>query len=388
MLGVEHVVLERDEIGATWRSQRWDSFTLVTQLWCLRLPGLRTAESEADRFLPRGEFVELLESYARETGAPVRTGVEVTGLRAEGDGYVLATSEGEWLARAVVVASGAQRRARVPAGVSLPPGVAEIHAVDYRGPDQLAPGAVLVVGSAQSGTQFTDELRRAGRRVFLATSTAGRAPRRYRGRDFFAWMQDLGMLDQAADQVPEHVRQGRPPALSGADGGRTLALQQFARDGVILLGRFTGTREGRLLFADDLASNMAAADAFAARYRSQVDRYLDGRPGEAPPPDIDPAELPLEAVPAAPAEIDAVAEGISTVLWCTGMDPDMAWLPGELLGPDGIPKHDQVELGLPGLYMIGVPWLTHRTSGGLYGIGTDAARIAEHIWRDIARARS
>jgi putative flavoprotein involved in K+ transport len=388
MLGVEHVVLERDVVGATWRAQRWDGFTLVTPLWAVRLPGLLTAEAEADNFLSRAEFVQLLESYASQTHAPVRTGVEVSGLRADDGGYVLTTSEGDWSARAVVVASGAQRRPRIPDGISLPPGVTAIHAVDYRRPSQLASGAVLVVGSGQTGTQLADELRRAGRRVFLATSSVGRVPRRYRGQDVFHWLRDTGRLDESADQVPAEVRRARQPAVSGVGGGRTMALQQLARDGIVLLGRLTGVERGRFLFADDLAGNVGAADAFAARFRAQVDGYVGSQPAGVPDPDTDPAERPLDAVPAAPAELDAATENISTVLWCTGMGPDMAWLPENLLDRAGVPRHDHGAMELPGLYVVGIPWLTHRGSGILYGMATDAARVTERVRDDLARSSS
>lgn len=201
-LGVEHVVLERDSVGATWRSARWDSFTLVTPTWSLRLPGLRAPDSDPDAFLPRDAFVELLDGYARDAGLPVRTGVEVRRLRGEGGDYVLDTSEGAWSTRAVVIASGALRVPNVPAGMDVPPGLTALHAVDYRRPGQLPPGAVLVVGSGQSGTQIADELRRAGRRVLLATSAAGRVPRRYRDRDVFAGCGSSGCWSSPPSRRP------------------------------------------------------------------------------------------------------------------------------------------------------------------------------------------
>ncbi|MYV57089.1 NAD(P)/FAD-dependent oxidoreductase [Streptomyces sp. SID3212] len=394
-LGVEHVVLERDSVGATWRSARWDSFTLVTPAWSVRLPGLRMPDGAPDAFLPRDTFVELLDRYARDTGLPVRTGVEVHGLRRalDGDGYVLDTSEGDRRTRAVVIASGALRLPKVPAGVDVPPGVTALHAVDYRRPEQLPPGAVLVVGSGQTGTQIADELRRAGRRVLLSTSAVGRVPRRYRDRDVFTWLRQLGMLDQTTEHAPPEARRAPQPALSGAHGGRTLALQQLARDGVVLLGRLTGIHGGRLHFADDLADHMRGADAFAERFRNQVDQYLQGHPprtgpaGTEPaqpaPADTDPAELPLDAVPSAPTEIDASGEGISTVLWCTGMLPDTAWLPDEVLTPTGVPQHHRGMTSLPGVHVVGFPWMTHRASGILYGMGTDAAHAAERIRADL-----
>lgn len=381
-LDIGHVVLERDTVGSSWR-HRWDSFTLVTPAWSVRLPGLDVSPFDPDSFLARDVVVELLESYARQTGAPVRVGVEVRGLRRNGAGYVVITSDGNWSARAVVVASGALRRPRIP-DVALPAGVTALHAVDYRRPDQLVPGAVLVVGSGQTGTQLADELRRAGRDVYLSTSAVGRVPRRYRGRDIAAWLAEMGRFEQATDQVPEAVRRVPQAALSGRDGGRTMALQQLARDGVNLLGRLVGSDDGRLLFAGDLAHNMKVADASAEAIRSDIDRFLEGRPGPLPPPETDPVERPLDVMPAAPAEIDVAGSGISTVLWCTGMRPDSAWLPNDLVEPSGVPHHRGGVVTSPGMYMVGFPWQTHRASGLLYGMATDAALVADQIKRYLA----
>lgn len=384
-LGVGHVVLERDEVGATWRSARWDSFSLITPTWSVRLPGRRRTADEGG-FLAKRQFVDMLGAYAREAGLPVRGGVDVRSLRSEGGRHVLATSEGDWSADAVVIACGALRLPRVPAGISPPPGVTALHAVDYRRPDRLPPGAVLVVGSAQSGTRIADDLRRAGRRVFLSTGAGGGVPRRYRGRDVFEWLRDTGSLDLPTEQAPEPMRRAPQPMVSDAEDGRTSALRQLARDDVTLLGRLTAVRDGRFVFADDLAHNLRAADAQAARFRGQVDQYLRDHPEEraAPaPPEADDAAHDADS--AAPTELDAAAEGVTTLLWCTGMRPDTAWLPDELRDARGTPRHERGVTPRAGVFAVGFPWLTHRASGILYGMTTDAARLAEEIQRHLAR---
>ncbi|NMO57714.1 NAD(P)-binding domain-containing protein [Actinoplanes sp. TBRC 11911] len=381
--GIRHVVLERDVVGATWRFERWDDFALVNPAWSIRLPGLDVSGLEPDSYLSRDAVVGLLDSYARSIKAPVRAGVEVFRLRQDGAGYHLSTSEGDWHARAVVVASGAFRRPWIP-DHPVPPGVTALHAIDYRRPDQLADGAVLVVGSGQSGTQIADELRGAGREVYLSTSAVGRMPRRYRGRDFYRWLRDLGDLDQPSEQVPDEIRRAPQAAVSGTHGGRTSALQQLARDGIVLLGRLSGTDGGRFLFADDLAKNMDVADAFAARFRSHVDEYLQNSPDPLLPPDADPAERPLDVPPDAPVEIDAAQAGVSTVVWCTGMRPDTLWLPDDLLEPSGFPQHQHGSTAWPGVHVVGFPWQTHRASGVLYGIPTDAERAADRILLHLA----
>ncbi|KIF79131.1 hypothetical protein QR77_24720 [Streptomyces sp. 150FB] len=376
-LGVSHVVLERDAVGATWRSARWDSFSLITPTWSVRLPGRRQTADEGG-FLEKQQFVDMLSAYAREADLPVRSGVDVRSLRPDGEGYVLATSEGDWSARVVVIACGGLRLPRVPAGISPPSGVTALHAVDYRSPDRLPPGAVLVVGSAQSGTRISDDLRRAGRRVFLSTGAGGGVPRRHRGRDVFEWLRDTGSLELPTEQAPEPMRRAPQPMVSDADDGRTSALRQLDQNGVTLFGRLTAVRDGRFVFADDLAHNLRAADAQAARFRRQVDQYLQDHPEQraAPaPPDTDDAAYDGDR--AAPTELDAAAEGVSTLLWCTGMRPDTAWLPDDLLDERGTPRHERGVTPLAGVFAVGFPWLTHRASGILYGIGTDAARVAE-----------
>jgi putative flavoprotein involved in K+ transport len=379
-LGVDHVILERDAVGATWRS-RWDSFTLVTPTWTVRLPGRHAHAADPDGFLTRDQFVELLDSYAHEAGLPVRSGVEVRSLHKEGGNYRLTTSEGDWSARAVVIATGALLEPRMPVGIEPQPGVAMVHAVDYRNPERLSPGAVVVVGSGQSGTQIADELRRAGRRVFLATSPVGRAPRRYRGRDTFIWLRDTGFLDMATEKAPPPALAAPQPAVSSV---RTLALQQLAREGITLLGRLTGAENNRLFFADDLARNMKVADEFTERFHGMVDKHLQSHPDPSvPEPTADPVESPLEPLPAGTTELDIAAEGISTVLFCTGMRPDTSWLPADILEVTGKLKHEHGDTTYPGVHAVGIPWLTHRGSGILYGIGTDAARTAERIKRDL-----
>jgi putative flavoprotein involved in K+ transport len=376
-------VLERDVIGSTWRSERWDSFTLVSPNWSIRLPGVDLAGLDPDAFLPRDAVSELFDSYARSINAPVRTGVEVNKLLRDGGGYVLSTSEGDWYARAVVIASGGLRRPKIP-DLELPSGVTALHAIDYRRPDQLPAGGVLVVGSGQSGSQLAEELNKAGRKVYLATSAVGRMPRRYRGRDLFGWMAEVGNLDQRTDQTPEEIRNAPQAMVSGARGRHTLALQQLARDGVILLGHLTGTNGDRFLFADDLAANIAFADTFVARVRSQIDKYVETQPGRFLPADTDPAERPLDGAAEAPTEVDASSAGISTVLWCTGMLPDTDWLPDDMLDESGVPRNEKGALEAPGMHVVGFPWLTHRSSGVLYGMATDAARAADQISSHLA----
>jgi putative flavoprotein involved in K+ transport len=374
--GVEHLVLERDRVGETWRSQRWDSFTLVTPNWMTRLPGYQMPAGTAADFIPRDAVVGLLEGFAG--GLPVRENSEVRSVTAADGGYLVTTLGQEFLARAVVIAGGGQRVPVIPALAGrLAAGLHQCEPAQYRNPAALPPGAVLVVGSGQSGAQIADELAAAGRDVLLATSRVARVPRRYRGRDIHEWSVELGLYDQATEAVADPGEFREPhPMLSGARGGRTLALQQLARDGVRLLGRLVDAEDTKLMFAADLAENMQYADRRAAAFRRAVDSYVTGTGIMAAAPDTDPAELPLPGTPQVPLALDIQAEGITSVVWCTGFGPDTGWVNVPVLRADGLPAHNRGSTASPGLYVAGYPWLSTRGSGLLYGA---AARIAQHI---------
>ena len=386
--GVEHVVLERGRVGESWRSARWDSFTLVTPNWMNRLPGYRLAAGAAREFLPRDTAVRLLDGLAR--GLPVQAGTEVLSVDVGDGGYDVVTGAGRMKARAVVVASGGQRRPVIPRlSAALPADIHQLHAGDYRRPDALPPGAVLVVGSGQSGMQIATDLAAAGREVLLATSQVPRVPRRYRGRDCHEWGVELGLYDQPAEAATDPAEFRRPhPMLSGAHGGQTLSYQQLARDGVRLLGRLAGADGGTLGFGPELPRHIQHADQGAAQFRRLVDEYVTRAGIAAPPPDTDPAERPGPASREAPRTLNARAERISTVVWCTGFGPDTSWLRVPVLRPDGTVEHARGVTAFPGLYVAGHPWLSNRGSGLLYGVAADAARIAQHVAMDsLGRTR-
>jgi putative flavoprotein involved in K+ transport len=377
--GVEHVVLERGRVGESWRSARWDSFTLVTPNWMTRLPGYRVAPGAAREFLPRDTVVSLLDGFAR--GLPVQAGTEVLSVEARDCGYDLVTSTGRMTARAVVVAGGGQRLPLIPGLASaLPAGIHQSDAGHYRNPDALPPGAVLVVGSGQSGMQIAVDLVRGGREVLLATSRVPRVPRRYRGRDIHEWAVELGLYDQPTEAVTDPAEFSRPhPMLSGAHGGQTLTYQQLARDGVRLLGRLAGAEGDTLGFGPELPRNIQYADQAAEQFRRVVDEYVTRAGIAAPPPDTDPAERPQPVSAQALETLNARTERIATVLWCTGFGPDTNWLRVPVRRPDGTVEHARGVTAFPGLYVAGYPWLSNRGSGLLYGAAADAARIAQHI---------
>jgi putative flavoprotein involved in K+ transport len=380
--GVDHVVLERGRVGETWRSQRWDSFVLNTPVWMNRLAGMPEAEGDATRFPTGWEFIHDLERYVLSQGLPVLEGVEVLAIRQTKGTYLVDTSAGRYRAANVVVAAGIQRVPKVPrlAG-HLSNSIEQLHTAGYRAAEELEPGAVLVVGSGQSGCQIAEELLEAGRRVYLATSRVGRLPRRYRGRDTLAWRVDMGFYDQTTESLDDsEPLRAAIPIATGVRGGHTLSLQQLARDGAVLLGRLEGIAGTRVRFSADLAENIRYGDDFAAKVRRMIDDYVRRECLVAPVGEDDPVEAPEPRLAADPSrEIDLEAVGIRTVIWTTGFGGEFDWLPTDVLDRNGAPAHSNGVGRSPGLYVLGFPWVSKRKSGIIYGVGEDAGRIAAHL---------
>jgi putative flavoprotein involved in K+ transport len=385
---IEHVVLERGRIAERWRSERWDSLRLLTPNWATWLPGWSYRGPEPDGFMDRLEVAAYLEAYADASRAPVRSGVEVRALEpapAGGDRLLLRTDEGDIDARTVVVATGAFQAPRLPGAASLLPGdVHRLHSSQYRNPDALPPGAVLVVGTGASGQQIADELVAAGRRVFVSVGRHRRVPRRYRGRDHYWWLENTGYYEETtADVPPEARRGGGSPALTGVNGGTyDLDLRRLASEGATLLGRVRAVSGHRLELAPDLAESLAAGDRALDQFISWVEDRLDA-PGET----VGPPE-PLTTYPDPPEvadpilELDLEREGIATVVWATGFRPTFAeWIRVPVLDGAGEPVHDRGVTQHPGVFFLGLHWLHRQRSAFIRGAEEDArhlgARIAE-----------
>jgi putative flavoprotein involved in K+ transport len=330
-----------------------------------------------------------LEHYAAAIKAPIRSGVRVVSLRYADPGYEVLVEEAagaasaKFRAASVVAATGAYQRPHIPAGSGRPgPGITVLTSDAYRSPAQLPPGAVLVIGSGQSGVQIADELIRAGRRVFLSAGRCGWVPRRYRGRDIACWLVEMGLLERTADSLPSPAaRLACFPQVSGARGGCDLNVHTLAAGGAILLGRVTGVREGWVRVGDDLPASLAAADSFAAGIRRAIDEHAQklGLPGEPAdgwpaPPASPPRQLPG-------GELELRSAGITSLVWACGFRPDFGLIRPLIQSEHGLPEHQRGVTGLPGLYMLGLPWLHKWKSATLLGAGEDAQFIAEHITR-------
>ena len=382
---VDHLVLERGRIGEAWRSARWDSFRLVTPNWMTRLPGRHYCGPDPDGFMAGAEFIAFLEEYARSFDAPVRCGVDVQRVQREAGGFVLSTSAGKMACDNVVVATATYQRPSIPTlARALPTQLLQLHASAYRNPAQIPSGAVLVVGSGQSGCQIADELHRHGRQVHLCTGRAGRLPRRYRGRDCIVWQHLMGLLDRTPDMLesPSHRFRG-DPHLTGAGGGRTLNLHQFSQDGILLHGHFAAIQGQHLQFGDDLADNLAFADDYFAEFCARADAYIEANAKDAPTADGNNTDFggPLRApAPQAVRNLDVDAANISTVIWATGFAFDFSWIdaPGGF-DEQGYPRQHRGVSSTPGLYYLGLNWLSKRKSGIIFGVEEDAEHLGELI---------
>jgi putative flavoprotein involved in K+ transport len=382
--GREHLLIEAaSRVGEVWRTQRWDSFTLVTPNWSLQLPGMPYDGNDPHGFLPRDEIVAYLERYAAFVAPEIRFDTRVTAVATNpsGHGFRVETTRGPLGADNVVVASGSfQAPRRLHGGERLTTELVQLDSSQYRNPEALPPGAVLVVGSAQSGCQIAEELYQSGRKVYLAIGSAGRAPRRYRGRDIFWWLITIGFFDQTVESLPSpRVRFAGNPHLSGKNGGRTLNLHRFARDGVTLLGHLDAIDGQTLHVAPDLRDCLERADRFAADLTKAIDAHIARTGMDAPPDDGEP-ELRDGFAGEPIRELDLQASGISAVIWATGYRHDFSWLKlPSLLDGDGYPVQRRGVSPLPGLFFVGLHWLHTRKSGLFAGVGEDAAYVAEAI---------
>ncbi len=388
--GVDHVVLERGVVAQSWRTQRWNSLRLLTPNWMSRLPGHGYEGEDPEGYQRAGEVVDMLDAYAGSFSAPLRPHTTVLGVTPAASGFHVDTDDGPWRCRAVVVATGTEGEPRVPAlARDLPGHLHQITALRYREPGQISPGEVLVVGASASGVQIADELRRAGRGVTVAVGDHVRVPRTYRGRDIYRWMDELGILDERYDEVPDLVRARRLPSLqlAGTPQRRDLDLAALSAAGVGLTGRFVGVARGgaqfRAQFSGSLANLVKAADLKQARLLDRIDAYIDEHdlrdlvgPPDRPAPTSQPTVV---------TELDLAR--FSTVVWATGHRPRYPWLDPALLDHRGAISHDGGVLGVPGMYVLGLPFTRRRGSNLLAGVGADARLLSTHLTEQLRRTK-
>lgn len=378
---IDHVLLERGDVANSWTTGRWDSLRLLTPNWMNRLPGYHYDGSDPDGFMTMPEVIDYIRGYAKVAEAPVQSSTSVTALR-PGDGrFHVETSEGEWTARSVVLASGACNVPAVPeVAARLPEGIASITPAEYRNPDQLADGGVLIAGASATGIQLAEEIHRSGRPVTLAVGGHVRAPRRYRGRDVMWWLDATGILDEGYEQIDDLVRARNIPSfqLVGTPEHSTLDLNALQAIGVRLVGKLAEIRDGMALFSGSLRNQCNLADLKLGRLLDSIDEWAtaNGLDDECPPPErFD--DTYVEESP--PLMLDLRRGEIKTVLWATGYRPDFSWLDVPVLDHKGYVRHDGGVTPEPGLYVIGMPFLRRRKSTLIDGAEGDARAITTHL---------
>lgn len=380
LAGRSHIVLEKaSEVADAWRNHRWDSFTLNTPNWQSQLEGAGMPGEDADGFVGRDDLVSYFDRYVLENQLPVWYGARALTVNLSEDGYSVETTAGTFHSKHVVVATGLYQAPRIPQfNGSLSPEFRQMHSDLYRNPDSLTNGAVLVVGSAQSGAQIAEELYQSGRKVYLSVSRSGRVPRRYRGEDINWWSDTLGLYERTVDELKSpREKFGGKPHISGTKGGHTLNLHQFASDGVTLIGRVTDIAGDTVKLAYDLHKNLAAADQWEANLTARIDSFIKKNELEYPEEKLPRLKAGFEQQEA--GELNLREAGIRTVIWATGYSFDFSMVRFPVFDADGYPVQRRGVTEFPGLYFVGLPWLHNAKSGLLFGVPEDAAYVASHI---------
>ena len=378
---IEHVVLERGEIANSWRHERWDSLTLLTPNWQSTVPGFSYSGDDPDGFMTVPQLIDFIDEYATVSAAPVKTNTEVTSLHCDDNGYRVSTDDADWCSRAVVIASGACNIPLIPAvGDHVPAGIQSITPHQYRSPDQLETGAVIVVGASATGLQLAEEIHSSGRPVTIAVGEHVRMPRIYRGRDILWWLDRVGISDERYDELDDIVRARSLPSpqLVGTRDKLTLDLNSMTANGVKLFGRLMGFNAGTAQFSGSLRNVCALADLKMDRMLDTIDEWVDDNADASsfdPPQRFEPTRV--DESPA--LTLDLGKEDIRTILWATGFRPDYSWLDVPVLDHKGFIKHDGGVAESPGLYVIGLPVLRRRKSSFIHGVEDDARDLHQHL---------
>jgi putative flavoprotein involved in K+ transport len=383
---IDHVVLERGEVANSWRRERWDSLRLLTPNWQSRLPGFRYEGADPDGFMTMREVIAFVSRFAVVADAPVRTHTTVTSVRQTEAGYHVATTNGDLRCRSVVLASGASNLPNIPSlRQAVPTAIECVTALDYRNPDQLPEGGVLIVGASATGVQLADEIQRSGRPVTLSAGEHVRLPRTYRGRDVLWWMDASGIWHQRYDEIDDLARARKLPSpqLVGTPERTTLDLNALSAAGVEIVGRLAAVRNGRALFSGGLRNQFALADLKMDRLLDTFDDWASRHARDA---DVGPRErfAPTRAQASSRLDLDLGSGEIRSIIWATGFHPDYSWLDVPVVDRKGHLRHNGGVVDAPGLYAIGLPVLRRRKSTFIYGAEDDARDLSDHIARYLA----
>jgi putative flavoprotein involved in K+ transport len=383
--GIEHAVLERGRVGQSW-TNRWDSLRLLSPNWMTRLPGWRYSGPDPNGFMTHNEVRAFLDGYARSFQAPVEEDTTVHAVFPASTWWTVETNRGVWHARNVVVATGHSQETRVPAMASaLPRDIRQVSSSQYRNPDQVPEGVVLVVGASASGVQLADELARAGREVILAAGQHTRLPRRYRGRDIMCWLDRIGVLQRPLSDMPNPQQAKREPSLqlTGTDSGRNVDLGTLRQEGVRIVGRLVGLEQGNLMLGTDLPAHADDADRRMAHLLAKIDQHIAAHGLDSTLPAPEPWRLtPLTPLP---SSLSLARAGIRSVVWATGYRRTYPWLEADVFDERGEIRNHRGRTSAPGLFILGQQFMIRRNSSFIDGVGQDAREIADAIAQRAAR---
>jgi len=381
---IDHVVLERNQIGHSWRNQRWDSFCLVTPNWQCNLPGFPYAGPEPKGFMKKADIVAYLEAFVASFQPPVFEGVAVKQLRKLSDGlFEIQSTHGTLTAKQVVVAVGGYHKPRIPrVSEKVPAHIRQIHSSEYRNPAQFSEGNILVIGSGQSGCQIAEDFHLAGRHVHLSVGSAPRVARRYRGRDVVEWLADMGHYDMPVELHPqkEAVRAKSNHYVTGRDGGRDIDLRVRAKEGMQLHGRLINCVDGVMHFADDLTKNLDNADQSSENIKNMIDGFIAENGISAP---NEARYVPVWTPEDGGSCIDLIAENITGIVWSVGFESSFDWIDLPIFNGKGYPNHYRGVSREPGVYFLGLPWLHTWGSGRFSGIARDSEFLLEQIEQQL-----
>src|ERR1700730_15951706 len=378
--GIDHVVFEKHRAAHAWRAERWDTFCLVTPNWQCQLPGFPYRGADPHGFMLRDQIIAYMDAFVASFNPPLREGVAVKNLRANGQrGFMLDTTDGLYSADQVVIAAGGYQIPIIPrCAERLSSDLVRVHSSSYRNPDQLPPGAVLVVGSGQSGCQIAEDLHLAGRKVYLCVGDAPRVARRYRGKDVVEWLHLMGYYDLPVPEHPlrEGVRDKTNHYVTGRDGGRDIDLRQRALEGMELYGRLLDVQGDRLMLDDDLALCLDQADQVSESIKTSIDGFIAKKNIAAPE---EARYAPVWVPPREREDLDYRAAGIKSIVWCIGFRTDYSWIDLPIFNGRGQPAHLRGITPARGIYFLGLPWLFTLGAGRFSGVARDAEYLAEHI---------
>ena len=378
---IDHVVLERGEVANSWRRERWDSLRLLTPNWQTRLPGCKYEGQDPDGYMTMGEVIAFLSQFANLSAVPIRTNTNVTSVTRVDDGYQVATSHGDIRGRSLVVASGACNLPSVPSIRStIPPAIEQFTPFEYRNPDSLPEGGVLVVGASATGIQLAAEIHRSGRPVTLSVGEHVRLPRTYRGRDVLWWMDVSGVWNQRFDEIDDltRARSLPSPQLVGTSDRTTLDLNALSAMGIELVGRFASMRDGRALFSGGLRNMFSLADLKMERLLDTFDEWarVNARTTDVDTPErFEPTRVPSSSR----LQLDLRTGAVRSIVWATGFRPDYRWLHVPVVDEKGYLRHEGGVVDSPGMYALGLPVLRRRKSSFIHGIEDDARELIEHL---------